>query len=241
MLVQLIGGGWDDAARPGVYGPLLDVAGSGARVACVVLDEGDGHEQFRRWERVLLDTARCEPVPVLVPPGGLLDVADLGDADALLVCGGLTPAYADALVPAAGELRAWLAARDRPYAGFSAGTAVAGEHALVGGWRVDGVPVCPEDAGEDLDEVGVVAGLGLVPGSFDVHASTWGTLGRAVAAVASGRARSCVAVDEGTAVQVVDGDARVVGTGAAWVVARAAGGSVAVTRVTAGGSVPLGA
>lgn len=37
----------------------------------------------------------------------------------------------------------------RPYAGFSAGAAVAAERAVVGGWRLDGVRVCREDAGED--------------------------------------------------------------------------------------------
>jgi cyanophycinase len=174
--VHLLGGGWDPAAAPALYGPFLDAAGTAPAVAVVVLDEGDGTAQFGRWAGVLTRTARCEPVPVLVPAGGRLDPAALGDADALLVCGGLTPAYAAALAPAAGAVRGWLAERDRPCAGFSAGAAVAAGDAVVGGWRSRGVAVCPEDAAEDLDEVAVVPGLGLVPWTVDVHCAQWGTL-----------------------------------------------------------------
>ncbi|WP_336922343.1 peptidase S51 [Aquipuribacter sp. SD81] len=251
MLVQLIGGGWRDDARDAVWGPFLEAGGRRPTVACVVLDEGDGPAQFARWETVLRATGACEPVPVLVPEGGRLDVAALADADALLVCGGLTPAYAAALAPAAAGVRDWLADHDRPYAGFSAGAAVAADRALVGGWREGGVPVCPEDASEDLDHVSVVDGLGLVPFGIDVHAGAWGTLGRAVAAVTAGHLDRVLAVDEDTAVTVVDGTATVVGRGAVWWVTRrpgrdgsdASGGTdrhdVGVVRLVTGERVPL--
>ncbi len=85
-----------------------------------------------------------------------------------------------------------------PYAGFSAGAAIAGSHAVIGGWRIDGVPVCPEDSNEDLDAVDVVEGIGLVPGAVDVHAAQWGNVSRLVAVVAAGLAPSGVAIDEGT-------------------------------------------
>src|SRR4051794_19694129 len=106
--VHLLGGGWDLAAAPALYGPFLDAAGATPTVATVVLDEGDGQAQFDRWAEVLRRTAKCDPEPVLVPLGGRLQISALGDADALLVCGGLTPAYADALVPVADEIRSWL-------------------------------------------------------------------------------------------------------------------------------------
>ncbi len=137
-----------------------------------------------------------------MPLGGQLDVGTLGAANAVLVCGGLTPAYADALGPAADELAEWLVAGPRPYAGFSAGAAIAAGSALVGGWRVDGVPVCPADAGEDLDEVTVVPGLGLVSLAVDVHAAQWGTVNRMVAAVRSGRVSAGLAIDEDTMIAV---------------------------------------
>ena len=128
----------------------------------------------------------CAPHPVLVPLGGRLSVAELADSHGLLVCGGLTPGYADALVPRAGELRAWLADGGRPYLGFSAGAAIAATRAVVGGWRAGGVPVCPEDAGEDLDKITVVPGLGLTTWSVDVHCAQWGTLPRLIEAVRTG-------------------------------------------------------
>ncbi len=85
---------------------------------------------------------------------------------------------------------------------FSAGAAVAARRAVVGGWLVDGVPVCPDETGEDLDEVEVRAGLGLVPFAVDVHAAQWGTLPRLVSAVARGEVPYGVAVDENTLLTV---------------------------------------
>ncbi len=230
-----------------MYGPFLERAGASPVVACVVLDEGDGTARFARWADVLRRTAPCEPVPVLVPEGGRLSVGELGAADALLVCGGLTPAYAAALVPSGVELLAWLAEGDRPYGGFSAGASVAAVRAVVGGWRAGGVAVCPEDAAEDLDQVSVVDGLGLVPWSVDVHCAQWGTLprllsvvgagGRDGGGVGGGRAGVGVGIDENTALHV-DGDSAVVGgLGAVrHVVATATG--AAVTTFLAGASVP---
>lgn len=86
-------------------------------------------------------------------------------------------------------MRGRLADGGRPYAGSSAGGAVAAETALVGGWRSDGVAVCPEDAAEDLDDVTVTAGLGLVPWLVDVHCALWvpdGSAGGALTTVRSG-------------------------------------------------------
>jgi len=242
--VHLIGGGWDPAAAPALYGPFLDAAGASATVATVVLDEGEdpgngpgnGMAQFARWAEVLRRTGPCEPVPVLVPLGGLLEVAALGDADALFVCGGLTPGYADALAPAADAIRAWLTDGGRPYAGFSAGAAVAAVHALVGGWKDGDVPVCPDDAGEDLDEVTVVPGLGLVPWTVDVHCAQWGTLPRLATAVARDGLRG-LALDENTALHLTADGARVAGSGTAWSVGPD-GAGVAVTAHRAGAFLP---
>lgn len=182
-----------------MYGPFLDQAGSHPSIACVVIDEGDGLEQFGRWESALRRTSACHPVPVLVRLGEVLDTRALGDAQGVLVCGGLTPAYADALVPAAPQLRAWLA-QGRPYAGFSSGAALAATNAVVGGWLHHGREVCPEDASEDLAEVTVRAGLGLVDVSIDVHCDQWRTLPRLKAAVSMTAAGRGLAIDEDTAV-----------------------------------------
>ncbi len=213
MTTFLIGGGWNDEAADLVYGPFLAAAGPEPVVACLLIDEGDGAERFARFEAVLRKVAPCRPVPVLVPLGGVLDPASLDGAGALLVCGGLTPAYQDALAPVLAELPALLAARGMPYAGFSAGAAVAAGAALVGGWLSQGTQVCAEEASEDLDEIEVRPGLGLVPFTVDVHAAQWGTLPRLIEAVTLGAAPSGVAIDEDTML-TVDGDrARVSGLG----------------------------
>lgn len=231
MSLHLIGGGWDPAATSALYGPFLEQAGGSPTIACVVLDEGDGLEQFERWATVLRRTTACEPVPVLVPLGGSFEVAALGDADGLLVCGGLTPAYADALSPVGPQLRQWLG--DKPYAGFSAGAAIAPRRGVVGGWLHGDVPVCSDDAAEDLDAVTVVDGLGLLDAAVEVHCAQWGTLPRLLAAMELADLPTGIALDENTALHVTAEGAEVAGIGAARRVVWH-DGSATVTRHLAG-------
>jgi cyanophycinase len=243
----LVGGGWDPAAAVAVHGPFLRAAGEAPRIGCLIVDEGDGAAQFARYDAVLRSVdADCTPVPLLVPlpaesggefAAGFGERFDAGaeGLDGLLVCGGLTPAYQEVL---RGGLPRPLTARDLPYAGFSAGAAVAAGRALVGGWLVGGVAVCPEDSAEDLEEVEVRAGLGRVPFTVDVHAAQWGTLPRLIAAVVRDALPHGVAVDENTMVEVdADGRlARVHGRGRAHSVRPAPGadGEVLVRSYRAG-------
>ncbi|WP_318201710.1 hypothetical protein [Streptomyces sp. SCL15-4] len=229
----LIGGGWE---RAEVYEPFLREVRGERRVGCLILDEGDGAAQFERYAAALRKAGPgCVPVPLPVPLGGrFAPEAALDGIDGLLVCGGLTPAYQEALAECLERLPALLAGRGVPYAGFSAGAAVAARRAVVGGWLVDGVPVCPEETGEDLAEVEVRAGLGLVPFAVDVHAAQWGTLARLVAAVGRRMVPYGVAVDENTMLTVGDGEALVSGAGRVHVVRPAADGGVVVRAYGAG-------
>jgi cyanophycinase len=239
MTSVLIGGG---ALPPSVagslYEPFLTAAGANPAVACLIVDEGDGLQQYARFSADLTSAAPCRPAPVLVPIGATLSMSALDGFSALLVCGGLTPAYATAVAPVVTDLREWLG-EGRPYAGFSAGSAIAASRAVVGGYRLVGRAVCPEDTAEDLDEITVVDGLGLVPFAVDVHAAQWGTLGRMCAVVAAGLVQSGVAIDEQAAVVASDGSYSVIGSGAAHVVTSAASG-VSVRSIQSGGSIPLG-
>ncbi len=223
--IHLIGGGWEPEYADALYGTFLQeaavVAARGGRpgkpvIACVVLDEGDGREQFARWAAVLGDVANCEPVPVLMNMGAPLDVSELGNADGLLVCGGLTPGYAASMASGAAEVLDWLLLGDRPYAGFSAGSAIAPEWALAGGWRSGGVPICSDDAAEDLDEITVQPGLGLVRFTVDVHCAQWGTLTRLIEAVRLRSGLTGVGIDENTALIVGSDGAVVAGRGQVW-------------------------
>jgi cyanophycinase len=231
-----------------LYGPFLQqaavVAALAGRpgkpiVACVVLDEGDGRAQFARWADVLREVANCEPVPVLMSAGAPLDVSELGNADGLLVCGGLTPGYAASMASGAAEVLDWLLLGGRPYAGFSAGSAIAPELSLVGGWLSGGVPICSDDAAEDLDEITVQPGLGLVGFTVDVHCSKWGTLPRLIEAVRPRPGVSGVGIDENTALIVGPDGAFVAGRGQVWLVNSRGNGTVEVTPFRAGQRVPV--
>ena len=205
----LVGGGRDEERVRSLLEPFIAaVSGrrSGGEVASVVVDDGEGVD-LPRWRGLLADAASVRDV--VLSPGRPLAPEDLDGVDGVFVAGGLTPLYAELVVPQR-DLLATL-----PYAGFSAGAAIAAEQAIVGGWCLEGRPVCGEDAGEDLDEVTVVPGLGRVPFAVDVHAAQWGTLPRAVAAVAAGLVPEARAVDEHTAVVVHDGEVAVHGTGQA--------------------------
>jgi cyanophycinase len=243
--ISLIGGGWDPNYAGAVYGGFLTHAAAVAAergvdrpvIATVVLDEGDGLDQFERWRTALESVAWCRPIAVLVELGGRLDLGAFGDADGLLVCGGLTPGYADAIAPAATALVDWLTVSNRPYAGFSAGAAIAPTTAVVGGWLDGGVPICSEDAAEDLEAVALRTGLGLVPFAVDVHCAQWGTLPRLISAVRSTPGLVGVGIDENTVLKVgVDG-AEAAGRGQVWLVTRQAGGAV-VMPYRAGQQVP---
>jgi cyanophycinase len=83
----------------------------------------------------------------------------------------------------------------------------------VGGWRHDGVPVCDPDTAEDLDELTVRPGLGLIATTVEVHAAQWGTLNRLVTAVHRGLVPAGLAIDEDTLLAVAGRHATVHGRG----------------------------
>jgi cyanophycinase len=208
--VFLIGGGRDDDAVRASHAPFVDAVGE-APIVALVLDEGEETDE-ERWTSALR-LAGARDVRVLTvsearPPSA----DDLKGAGGVYVAGGWTPGYHAALVKAG---TGWRPA-DVPFAGFSAGAAIAGRWAILGGWRHDGVAVCAQEAGEDLEPLTVEEGLGLVPFAVDVHATQWGTLTRLAHAVRGHLAPDGWAIDEGTTL-VYDGHAtHVEGLGSAY-------------------------
>jgi cyanophycinase len=229
--VFLIGGGRDDDAVRASHAGFVRSAGGGP-VAAVVLDEG-ADTDAGRWTDALRLAGATDVRAVVVAPDRPPTRESVAGAAAVYVAGGWTPGYREALA-AAGS--AWLP-RDVPYAGYSAGAAIAATDAIVGGYRRDdGRAVCGEEAGEDLEALTVRPGLGLVPFAVDVHATQWGTLTRLVHAVDAWLAPEGWAIDEGTALVVEDGaDPRVAGLGSAYRVARAGAGTLAITVVRGAG------
>jgi cyanophycinase len=214
----LIGGGREPEQLLPAHRPFV-AACAGGPIACLIADEGDGVDT-ERWRSTLVDAGAADEdvrVVVLSAQRAIAD-EDVAGAAGIYVAGGLTPLYLEVLA-------GWRPPAGVPYAGFSAGAAVAAEQAVIGGWRsADGVPVCPEESGEDLDVVTVRSGLGLVPFAVEVHAAQWGTLGRLVHVVQEGLVTEGWALDEGTL--LVDGEVH--GVGAAWHV----GSEGRVRRVT---------
>jgi cyanophycinase len=237
--VHLVGGGWSDDSG-GVYRAFLEEATARAvsggrsvpRIAVIVVHDGDGLDTFARFDSVLGLAGPCEPVSVLAVEGAEVPQSAFAEVDAILVAGGLTPAYLESLRPRFGEIRRQVA-DGTPYLGFSAGAAIAAERALVGGWKIGDVEVCAEAAGEELEEVTIEEGIGLLDVTVDVHAAQWGTLTRLIAATEAGLVDGGLAVDEGTVLIAGDGPLRVAGRGSVWTVIAAESG-VTVSSAAAG-------
>jgi cyanophycinase len=226
MSVHLVGGGRDIGACAHALTPFLAEARAAAApgtptIALLLVLESDDDTSVARFSALLRAAGDADLRVEAIVEGARFTASAVADCHGVFVGGGLTPAYHDAILPIAGALRA-LVARGLPYAGFSAGSAVAASVALVGGYRLDAVVVSPPDAAEELDGIEVRDGLALVPGSVDVHAAQWGTVSRLVAAVEAGLAPGGVAVDEDTAWIVgADGSESVRGAGRVWQVTRA--------------------
>lgn len=238
MSIFLAGAGPDPLAFQEVFDRFaLDVrehAGRRTPRIAVAVDQRGGNlqELVAACAEPLQARIECEIAAVPLPDGKPADPGAFAKVNAVVVGGGLTPAYWEALHPAAATIRR-LVADGAPYLGFSAGAMVAPRRALVGGYKVNGVEVCGEECSEGLDSVDIREGLGLAGFSVDVHAAQAGTLSRAVGAVAAGLVERTVAIDERTAVVLAalgDGDYDVIGSGHCWDVHRSGGTAVVSVR-----------
>jgi cyanophycinase len=238
MSIFLAGAGPDPLAFQEVFDRFaLDVrehAGRRTPRIAVAVDQRGGNlqELVAACAEPLQARIECDIAAVPLPDGKPADPGAFAKVNAVVVGGGLTPAYWEALHPAAATIRR-LVAGGAPYLGFSAGAMVAPRRALVGGYKVNGVEVCGEECSEGLDSVDIREGLGLAGFSVDVHAAQAGTLSRAVGAVAAGLVERAVAIDEQTAVVLAalgDGDYDVIGSGHCWDVHRSGGTAVVSLR-----------
>ena len=208
--VFLIGGGRGDDAVRASHTPFVDAV-AGRPIVTVVLDEGEDTD-LARWTTSLTSAGATDVRSVVVSTLRPPTAGDFEGAGGVYVAGGWTPGYHEALVASGTD---WLPP-DAVFAGFSAGAAIAGRWAIVGGWRLGELAVCADEAGEDLEQLTVRPGLALVPFAVDVHATQWGTLTRLTHAVRAGLAPDGWAIDEGTAL-LYDGEGvRIAGLGSAY-------------------------
>ncbi|MFA4841370.1 MAG: Type 1 glutamine amidotransferase-like domain-containing protein [Agrococcus sp.] len=225
MSIHLLGGGdADDESRwTGRFVADARERAEGPPVIAVVLwaaDASEGERWHADYRDDLTRLGAGEVRIVQLTAERTLLPTDLGSADGIFVGGGLTPGYHAAIMPAADTIRG-LVSTGVPYAGYSAGAMIAGDVALLGGWRIGGVPVVAESNGEGLDEVTLDAGLGLIDLVVDVHAAQYGNVSRAIAIVAAGLADRVVAIDECTSLIVGSGGLEVAGDGSVWTADRA--------------------
>lgn len=228
--VYLIGGGWNAKIFPHTYGRFLESATKNdcRKIAIIVAEEDeDSHEQYLRFFKAFesIGLAPTEASSLIVSKESPLSKKRLNEIKptGVFVCGGLTPAYFNALC----INRSWLTylfENNIPYCGFSAGSSIASGKAIIGGWRREinerAVQITDENAGEDLDLLDVRKGLGLVDFAVDVHATQWGTFSRLVHAIDADFADEGWAIDENTMLEVIDKEVKVFGEGNAYQVRR---------------------
>lgn len=218
------------------------IRAAGGLVVAFVLDDGDDTE-VDRWGSGLREAGAPEARVVVVSPERPPRISDLDGATGVYVAGGLTPAYREVLVDGGTDWLEPARVADLPYAGFSAGAAIAAVHALVGGCRTTfrerQIDVCHEDCAENLNAVTVLPGLGLVPFIVDVHAAQWGTHYRLVHAMLGAALNEGWAIDEHTTVEVADGAATIHGDGTA-TRARRVDDRIELSVHVAGDSIALG-
>ncbi|TFB82027.1 peptidase S51 [Cryobacterium sp. TMT1-3] len=193
-------------------------------VAVITVGPGSAHAE----ELAASLGATAQTRRTMLAPGDTADLTALGAVDGIIIGGGVTPDYLAALLPIAGEIRRQVSA-GVPYLGFSAGAMIAAERALIGGWRIGGVEVAPEDVAEGLDEITLAQGLGLLDVTVDVHAAQSGSLSRLIAATEAGLVDGGLAIDENTVLVIGEGALRVLGAGSVWKVSQADGGVLVST------------
>ncbi len=241
----LIGGGWEAVGFVQTYGRFLQAATRRAerRIAIVVAEEPGVAAQARfRQSRGAFEAVGAAPEDffglfVADTAPLTLEALAVQRPTGVFVCGGLTPAYQRALCV---DL-AWVDyLRDRqiPYAGFSAGAAIAATTAIVGGWQrqVDQrtIAIADEQISEDETLIDVRVGLGLVPFAVDVHASQWGTLTRLLHSVDQGAVSHGWTIDEDTMLEVNENGVHVHGLGHAYRVQRSNTGALELKIARAG-------
>lgn len=239
MSIHLVGGGpfaASDAAAPFLAEATARSAAVGRTVPRIGLlsvapaSAGSVSPSTADIAEVLGGARQAEVLVTEIAPGAVFSTTVLSDVDALVIGGGVTPHYLDAVAPLVDQIRL-LVSDGLPYLGYSAGAMIASDRALIGGWRIGGVEICPEDASEGLDEVELREGLGLVDLTIDVHAVQAGTLARLIASAEAEFVTAGIAIDEDTTLVVGEGALEVRGTGSVW---RVVAGEESVAVATMG-------
>lgn len=219
MTLYLIGGSPSKPVAPVLDDFVAAVRDHGTRIAVALLGSADeAGELLNTYADPILERfpeALIEPIWLTDPDEAPIEWPPEPEALAgIIVAGGWTPGYLEGL-SAWRDMLSKLVRRGVPYLGFSAGAAIVGRHAIVGGWQHTGRQVAPEITGQGSTEIDVRDGLALIGPGIETHADTRFMLGRALAACQVGPMRTVAAIDEDTAliIDAASGRTRVAGGG----------------------------
>ncbi len=243
--VFLMGGGWEPEGWPQTYGPFVQAAQVSGRCQISLIlaaDHNDEKMEIATRYRSVFETlglAAEEMTIVWVSETCPLkpEMLTASQPTGVFVGGGITPAYQTALCADKTWLD-YLHQEQIPYAGFSAGAAIAVEQAIVGGWKVQraeqAIGILDADFGEGIEYLEVRPGLGLLPFAVDVHASQWGTITRLIQAVDLEMVADGWAIDENTVIHTYGDQLTIGGLGHAYHVQRRAARALNVQLYRAG-------
>jgi cyanophycinase len=246
----LIGGGWDPEGFQSTFGRFIKAAtiNNIRRVLLIIAYENEDEKietQKKYYDAFnILGVLDNEIVPVFMSEGEYLSESLIRAVEptGIFVCGGLTPLYYQCICKDTKWLD-YLISHDIPYGGFSAGSAIIAEKAIVGGWKIlineKEVPILDSDLAEDIEFLDVRNGLGLTSFSIDVHGSQWGTLSRLIHAIDQNIVETGWAVDEGTMLQIENENLKVYGLGQAYYVRKISNGKLQIEIFRDGSSYKL--
>lgn len=219
MTLFLVGGGPSQATGL-VFDRFIEAARErGPRIAIAILgapdEAGSSLDMYAEPITSRWPDAMIEPIWLVDEDEGPIawptEPEQLGG---LIVAGGWTTGYLDALMPRKDELSR-LVRSGVPYLGFSAGAQIVAKHAIAGGWQWKGRPIGPEVAGDGSTELVIRDGLSFIGATVDVHTDTQHLLERAISAIMEGVVTSAVTIDDSTAlvIDTASGTSQIIGPG----------------------------
>jgi len=220
--LYLIGGGWDEVSFPQTFGRFVQAGTKDGHCTILLVlainDVAARNEITEDFTQMFhaLGNVKTEPFFLSTTQNITCDILHAIAPSCIFVGGGLTPRYQEFL----GNNRdfiEYILNNNLPYGGFSAGSAIAAQQSIVGGWKITAsghdIPILDADFSEGLDNIEIREGLGFLPYPLDVHGSQWGTITRVIHAVDHNLIEHGLVLDESTMIEYKNDTMTVFGMG----------------------------
>ena len=220
--LYLIGGGWDEISFKKTFGRFVKagVKNGICKILLILsLEDLSAREEITDdFSNMFSGFGNVEIVPFYISDSNTLTLNILKKIapSCIFVGGGLTPRYQELLCKNK-DFVDYIIQNNLPYGGFSAGSAISSQEAIVGGWKIKkqgtDIPILDEDFSEELDYIEIRSGLGFFEHPIDVHGSQWGTITRVIHAVDQNLINKGFVIDESTMIECKNNKATVFGMG----------------------------